>query len=288
MKSTAHKGFSLVELLLVITILAVLAALLMPALRAARDRAKNAQCVNNSRQIGVGLNGYLQDNNQLFPYMNPAFTHQSWPAAQARLWNKQIAAYVGGLNSVPAAQLFYCPSNPWPVPTGLTLAQNPPTLYGLNSTLLPSNWHDSSGINPTNEPGHFIRRIKLTEIPRPAAVMITGERPYALAGTAPWNMHDNAGDAANLPFVLPTYASYWVRPDVAIRCSGCNPKIRVNHNLAWNALMGDGRVERVTKDYLISVAHVVNNWWANDPRIWLWTGGIERVFAGDYLNDPRW
>ncbi|MCG3150153.1 MAG: hypothetical protein PCFJNLEI_03631 [Verrucomicrobiae bacterium] len=290
MKMTGVRGLTLVELLVVVAILAVLAALLMPALQGARERSKNAHCVNNSRQTGVGLNAYLMDNNQLFPYSNPANTFNSWPAASLRLWNKQIAAYVGGLTSTSAAELFYCPANPWPVPRNLTLAQNPPTLYGLNSGLFPGNWHDASGVNPTNGPGHYVRRLSLSEIPRPGAVMFTGERPYALPGTAPWNMYDNQGDAANLPFVLPNYASYWVRPDVAIRCSGCNPKVRVNHNLGWNALMGDGRVERVTKEYMISIAHAVHNGWTSDTRIWLWTGGKERsTYVGDdYLNAPKW
>jgi hypothetical protein len=50
----------------------VLAALLMPALSAARDRAKSATCVNNGRQISVALNTFLGDHDQWYPYANPA------------------------------------------------------------------------------------------------------------------------------------------------------------------------------------------------------------------------
>ena len=58
--------FTLLELLVVIGIIAILAALLLPALRGARDMAKRSVCVGNLRQIGVGANNYATDNNNLF------------------------------------------------------------------------------------------------------------------------------------------------------------------------------------------------------------------------------
>ena len=51
-------GFTLIELLVVIAIIAVLIALLLPAVQAAREAARRAQCVNNLKQIGLGLNSY--------------------------------------------------------------------------------------------------------------------------------------------------------------------------------------------------------------------------------------
>lgn len=55
-----RRGFTLIELLVVIAIIAVLIALLLPAVQAAREAARRAQCVNNLKQIGLGLHNYHQ------------------------------------------------------------------------------------------------------------------------------------------------------------------------------------------------------------------------------------
>jgi prepilin-type N-terminal cleavage/methylation domain-containing protein/prepilin-type processing-associated H-X9-DG protein len=101
-----RRGFSLVELLVVIAIIALLVALLLPVLSAARNRARSTACRNLERQIGLALQMYLSDHawypplatpggaaseaklafEQLYPYNPVNWTNEAWncPAYIAR------------------------------------------------------------------------------------------------------------------------------------------------------------------------------------------------------------
>lgn len=95
----SKRGFTLIELLVVIAIIAILAAILFPVFARARENARRISCVNNMKQMGLGVAMYAQDNDGRYPMAsNTDGTGRRWP--------DYIFPYI------KSAQLFICPSAP--------------------------------------------------------------------------------------------------------------------------------------------------------------------------------
>ncbi|MDB5319732.1 MAG: hypothetical protein JWN40_1363 [Phycisphaerales bacterium] len=105
-----RSGFTLVELLVVIGIIALLIAILLPALSRARENAKNAQCLSNLRQLGTVYQFYANDYKDQIPigYSGGSPWTGYYICQSATYYPLMGCLYQGNYLSAP--QAFYCPS----------------------------------------------------------------------------------------------------------------------------------------------------------------------------------
>ncbi|OGV49414.1 MAG: hypothetical protein A2017_07955 [Lentisphaerae bacterium GWF2_44_16] len=77
-----NKIFTLIELLIVISIIAILTAMLLPALKKARDLTYQTVCKNNLKQLGIGVSQYIIDSNDCLPFAHASGSNNYvWPNA---------------------------------------------------------------------------------------------------------------------------------------------------------------------------------------------------------------
>jgi prepilin-type N-terminal cleavage/methylation domain-containing protein/prepilin-type processing-associated H-X9-DG protein len=140
-----RKGFTLIELLVVIAIIAILAAILFPVFGRAREKARQANCLSNLKQIGMAVTMYAQDNDEFYPNVGDAYGNNGWVLG--------ISPYVKN------SQVFVCPD--YRVAAGSAGVQLFSDLwtnqcgYGWNCGSLVNDAFQGDGLITTNSLGVF-------------------------------------------------------------------------------------------------------------------------------------
>jgi prepilin-type processing-associated H-X9-DG protein/prepilin-type N-terminal cleavage/methylation domain-containing protein len=98
--SFSHSSFTLLELLVVIAMISVLAALMTPALANARAKARQVQCSSNLRQVGLAFHMYADEHGDYYP--------EAWDGSLR--WQDKLLPYLSATNATAGKSVLICPS----------------------------------------------------------------------------------------------------------------------------------------------------------------------------------
>lgn len=162
---TARRGFTLVELLVVVTIVGLLAALLFPVFVKVREGGRRTACLSNERQLGLGIIQYTADNDGSFPNDQTPGTAGQW-AAQV-------------YPQVKAAQVYRCPDDPTTDTRSGSGFHYYVDSYAVNLSLLENVAFKNGGISEVKP------SVSETPLAAPAKTVLLFEVRGAAAALAP-------------------------------------------------------------------------------------------------------
>lgn len=126
-----NKAFTLIELLVVIAIISIIAAILFPVLARAREKARQSTCASNEWQLGLAIQQYVQDNDEMLPVSGS--DEYPFLVMNGTMWAGLIYPYVKN------AKVFQCPDDSG-TPAGVTFSNVHyrlyPVTYAYNSNLM--------------------------------------------------------------------------------------------------------------------------------------------------------
>ncbi|MCX7917445.1 MAG: DUF1559 domain-containing protein [bacterium] len=103
-------GLTLIELLMIIGIMLIFASLILPVIKEVKERARQAICMNNLKQIGFAFFMYTNDFNGYFPAYDDPFPEGYW-LWMGRGWRNLLIPYIKKSISSKEPNILYCPSD---------------------------------------------------------------------------------------------------------------------------------------------------------------------------------
>jgi len=185
------QGFTLIELLVVIAIIAILAAILFPVFAKVREKARQASCQSNLKQLSLAMLQYTQDNDEKFPFGSQGNVYDPFAQHWGRGWAGHVYQYV------KSTGVFKCPDDS----TSNTKnhlgknEQDVPVSYSFNGNL--------DGLQPTgalaslNAPSSTVMFAEVENAPTDPTDNLEGDSPggHGNDGGAGWIDQTNGGAA---------------------------------------------------------------------------------------------
>lgn len=220
------RHFTIVELLVVISIIAVLASLLLPALKASKEKARSIQCMGNLRQIGNGMSMYINDYNGWIPHSGDAYQDK---AAGSNLNWKSLLAQYANCRATPYALehgIFNCPAQRQTANCSAAWGWN--TFYGgYGWNVANLGWRDA---DEAAGPDIWVAWVNSAKLEQPSATIAAGD-------TSDYS----ASDATN------SYSVFYLYGDKG------STRLAYRHNTGGNYLWCDGHVSwNSLKDALVN------------------------------------
>jgi prepilin-type N-terminal cleavage/methylation domain-containing protein len=188
MKQAGRKAFTLMEVLVVIAVLGILAALLLPALNGAKSRAKRTTCLNSLRQINLGLRMYADDSGDTLPavggttrYIRDRYIHD------LSGYKELMKDYVGLRGAAsPRDRIFACPADTFYYEFNRTNQSFiPRSVHSEAKYSFSSYWMNAGTMTRFRTNSAGLGGRKLGPVPNPSRTILVAEMPAFF----PWSWH---------------------------------------------------------------------------------------------------